>query len=121
MTGTARDVDLGQWKTGIGFHPDSTVRKQRGHEAARLLVHRFGELLHDLLPPGRDKSLVFTLLEDVLMRSNRALALDGPGTVTDDFLETLVADLAEVVTGAHVDPRIDPHKAEQLESGNAAA
>jgi hypothetical protein len=71
------------WPTGWTAS-DSTRptprRKQVAHEAARQRVADLGEDLHRFLPPGRDKSIVFTLLEDVLMRANKALAVGGGPT-----------------------------------------
>lgn len=109
--GAPRDVDLPQWLDGIGFKPANTERKQLGHEVARQIVGEFGGLLHSLLPAGRDKSLAFTLLEDVLMRANRALALgDGPPErLTVEFLR----DQARQGVQLPQDPRIEKYKAEQ--------
>lgn len=108
--GQPRDVDLDGWLDGIGFKPANTERKQLGHEAARQTVAEVGRLLHGLLPAGRDKSLVFTLLEDVLMRANRALALSGgPHEWMDD--ETLKRLAAH--GPLEQDPRVDTYKAEQ--------
>lgn len=108
--GTPRDLDLEQWLDGIGFKMANTQRKQLGHEAARQLVADLGRTLHGLLPAGRDKSLAFTALEDVLMRANRALALgEGPRDDLHDWeLERLALNgpLEE-------DPRITAYKAEQ--------
>lgn len=106
-----RDIDLGEWLNGVGFHPANTSLKQLGHEAVRQQIARLGTTLHAVLPPGRDKSLVFTLLEDVLMRANRALAIGGgpnPDLVSEQALNTLIENgpLA-------ADPRIESYKAEQ--------
>lgn len=72
-----RDVNLDEWLVGVGFHPADTELKQLGHEAVRQLIADTGVRLHKILPPGRDKSLTFKALEDVLMRANRALAVAG--------------------------------------------
>jgi hypothetical protein len=127
MTGesmtTPRDVDLNEWLDGIGFHPANTVSKQLGHEAARSLVALLGTHLAELLPPGRDKSLAFTALEDVLMRAERALALGGGPRegVQDEALHEIIEDARAigVQLGSRLaqlagDPRIDHYKAEQL-------
>lgn len=113
--GAPRDVDLAQWLDGIGFKPANTERKQLGHEVARQLVGEVGGLLHDLLPAGRDKSLTFTLLEDVLMRANRALALgNGPQEhLTTEFLRDQATSGAQLPA----DPRIDEYKADQRSRG----
>lgn len=110
MTSPARDVNLAEWLDGIGFHPANSERKQLGHEAARQLIADLGRMLHGLLPAGRDKSLVFTALEDALMRSNRALALSGGprDDLDDDTLRRLAAH-----GPLEADPRIEAYKAEQ--------
>jgi hypothetical protein len=113
MAQAPRDVDLTEWLDGIGFKPANTETKQLGHEYARTVVAGIGASLHDVLPPGRDKSIVYTLLEDVLMRSNKALAVGG-GPLAD-------ADVTEMrrVVDAYGDmlphdPRIAEYEADQL-------
>lgn len=113
MMTQARDVDLVEWLNGIGFHPANSERKQLGHEVARQIVGDIGQMLHSLLPPGRDKSLAFTALEDVLMRANRALALGGG---PQDVLSTgMLREHAQMPGGAPLpkDARIEQYKAEQ--------
>jgi hypothetical protein len=110
-----RDVDLNEWLDGIGFKPANTEAKQLGHELARAMVANVGSALHEVLPAGRDKSLVFTALEDVLMRANRALALGG-GPVRQD--EKAVASMRRALavspTRLPEDPRIGEYKADQI-------
>jgi hypothetical protein len=110
MTGPARDIDLDGWLDGIAFHPANSERKQLAHEAARQTVAEVGRLLHGLLPAGRDKSLAFTALEDVLMRASRALAISaGPrDDLDDDTLRRLAAH-----GPLEADPRVEQYKAEQ--------
>lgn len=105
-----RDIDLAEWLNGLAFHPANSERKQLGHEAARQQVAWLGELLHGLLPPGRDKSIAFTALEDVLMRANRALAIEGgPNEEMDtDSLRRLAT-----AGPLEADPRVETYKAEQ--------
>jgi hypothetical protein len=117
--GAPRDLDLEQWLDGIAFHPADTEAKQLGHEMARQAVAWLGRSLHSLLPPGRDKSLTFTALEDVLMRANKALALgDGPREHnTADDLRAAIDGLADLAAAYGYpmpeDPRVDAYKAEQ--------
>jgi hypothetical protein len=121
--GQPRDIDLVVWLDGVGFHPADTELKQRGHEAAQLLVALLATHLHQLLPPGRDKSLVYTHLEDVLVRSNRSLALgDGPKQgVTVEGLAPVIADakalLAEFQAVVPYDPRITEYEEGQRARG----
>jgi hypothetical protein len=108
--GKPRDVDLGDWLSGIGFHPADTTRKQLAHEAARQLVADLGYRFWELLPAGRDKSILYTLLEDVLMRANRALALaKGPKEDLDEATLQRYAASGPLET----DPRVETYKAEQ--------
>jgi hypothetical protein len=110
VTFPARDVNLDEWLDGIGFKPANTERKQLGHEAARQVIAEMGRTLHGMLPPGRDKSLVFTHLEDVLMRSNRALAIgDGP----DEWIDTDTLRRLAAHGPLEADPRVEAYKAEQ--------
>lgn len=121
------DIDMNDWLGGVGFHPADTERKQRGHELARLMTAAYAMHLHQLLPPGRDKSIAFTHLEDVFMRANRALAVgEGPRDgvelessadgsraglrrMVQEF-KNILADLEAVVP---YDPRIHEYEAEQ--------
>jgi hypothetical protein len=83
---TPRDINLSEWLDGTKHHAPVTESTILAHQAARNLVGQLGTTLFQLLPPGRDKSLVYTALEEVLMRSNRAIALSGgPDVVTDDL------------------------------------
>lgn len=115
-TPAQRDIDLDGWLDGIGFHPANTELKQLGHEVARKLVAQLGVQLHYVLPAGRDKSLAFTALEDVLMRSNRALAIHGgpdPENVTAGSLRGIIEDGTLGDAKIPEDPRIEQYKAEQ--------
>lgn len=114
---TPRDVDVQEWLRGIGFHPADTEVKQMGHELARQLIGEIGVKLAYLLPSGRDKSLVFTALEDALMRANRALAI-GKGPHTQVTAGSLRAMLEEAKLGdasLPEDDRIEEYKAQQRE------
>lgn len=114
-----RRSEAAQFRDGLGFHPANTKRIQLAHEAARLLAALMGTHLVHLLPQGREKSLAKTALEDVMMRSNRAIALGkGPHPlVDDDLLAEMVGDLKSILRdlGADLpeDPRIEAYKAEQ--------
>jgi hypothetical protein len=117
--GPARDIDLAAWLDGVGFHPADTELKQRAHEAVRLLVALVATHLHDMLPAGRDKSIVFTVLEDVLIRSNRALAIGGgpaDGVTVEtlaEFIGSAKGSLAALHAVVPYDPRIAAYEAAQ--------
>lgn len=102
---TPRDVYIAEWLDGVGYHAPTTDVGRLAHEAVRGLVGELGTTLWQLLPPGRDKSMVFTLLEDALMRANRALAINGGPRehITEGELRAIIvgtaADVAE-------DPRV---------------
>lgn len=88
--GTPRDVDLEVWLDGVGYHAPDSRAKLLGHQVTREYVASLGTMLHEVLPAGRDKAMVFSALEDVLMRANRALALGGgPADQSVAFLEVL--------------------------------
>lgn len=82
-----RDVDLVDWLDGIAHHPPADDATIVAHQFVRTVVANVGGLLHPVLPPGRDKSLTYTALEDVLMRANRAVAIaDGPHVRDDGYV-----------------------------------
>lgn len=110
--GPSRDVNLGEWFNAAAFHPADTELKQLGHEAARRLIGEIGTSLWHTLPPSREKSLVFTLLEQVRHYANQALAVHGgPGEhVTVEHLRALLDNL---IVEMPEDPRIEEYKAAQ--------
>lgn len=110
--GTPRDVDLAEWLNATGFHPADTTRKQLTHEAVRRLFGEVGTILHQLLPPGRAKSVAFTELERSRIYANMAAAVGGgPGVhVTEGDLRAL---LARMVVALPIDPRIEEYEAGQ--------
>jgi hypothetical protein len=110
--GAPRDVDLAAWLNAAGFHPADTTLKQLGHQAARTIIGELGTILWQILPPSREKSLVFTALEQARWAANQALAVHGgPGEhVTEDNLRDLIASLA---VDMPTDPRIREYEAQQ--------
>lgn len=102
MTSPARDVPLADWLDGVAHHAPTTNATVLAHTVVRRLVADLGTTLFQILPPGRDKILVFTALEDVLMRANRAVAISGGPAphVTEEDLDGLLADKGPVGTGA---------------------
>lgn len=55
------------------FHPATDVTRPK-HEAIRHACRDFAGYLNDMLPEGREKALVVTHLEEVMMWSNAAIA-----------------------------------------------
>lgn len=79
-----------QIENGMGFHP-GTPDTAPLHEALRTLFINTATQVNMALPPGRDKSLALTHLEDALMRCNRSIAINlAPlgGERTDNTLRT---------------------------------
>lgn len=77
MTGPARDITREQAAHDMAHHAPNNEDRVRGHELARTTVFAATALLLEFVPPGRDKSLMYTHLEDALMRANKALAVNG--------------------------------------------
>jgi hypothetical protein len=125
MTRPAYDVDLDAWRAKFAFHPADSRTKQLGHQLARKAVMALADLLHWLVPPSDDKSTAFRLLGDVLMYSNRALAVNGgPRLIEgggDEYLEQVLE--AALASYAHTqlpeDPRIREYEREQLAAPDA--
>ena len=127
--GPGRDVDLKAWLDGFAFHPANSKTKQLGHNILRQLVANLAGLLHAMIPPSREKSLVFTHLELVLMYANKALAVSGgprPVVSADeaeelDYLtqmnDALMQEGAALGTVLSQDPRIKEYEASQRAAG----
>lgn len=79
-----------QIENGMGFHPGTPTTAPL-HERLRQLFIETATAVNQGIPPGRDKSLVITHLEDALMRCSRAVAINlAPlgGERTDNTLRT---------------------------------
>jgi len=65
----------------FGFHK-ATVEGDNAtlprHRDTRLMYREFAEWLDELLPDSREKSLVFTALQEASMWSHCAIAMDAP-------------------------------------------
>jgi hypothetical protein len=61
----------------FGTH-GSTEESKKAHRIIKALFTDLALEMDYLLPDGRDKSLVFTHLEDAAMRSNRAVSHHNP-------------------------------------------
>lgn len=128
--GTPRDVDLSEWLRGFGFHPANTRIKQLGHEIARQQVANIAGVFHAMLPPGRERTLVFGYLEKALIFSNKALAVGGgPRPVVSDDVAEEVAVLERVLASLRLegeafgavlpqDPRIKEYEEQQRKAPN---
>lgn len=56
------------------FHPATTPERQNVHQAVRGALGATAELMNDALPDCREKSLVFTKLEEAMFWANAAIA-----------------------------------------------
>lgn len=61
----------------MGFHPGNAEVAPK-YEYLRSLFQQVAYSVNDICPDGRDKSLAITHLEDALMRSIRAIAVEQP-------------------------------------------
>lgn len=65
----------------FGFHK-ATVEGDNAtlpkHRDLRLAYKKFAGVLDEVLPDGREKSLVFTALQEASMWSHCAIAMDAP-------------------------------------------
>jgi hypothetical protein len=117
--GAPRDVDLDAWRDKFAFHPADTKAKQLGHQLTRKAVMALAELLHWLVPPSDDKSVMFRLLGDVLMLANRSLATQGGPRLVEgggeEYLEIVLASALRSYekTALPEDPRIAEYEAQQ--------
>jgi hypothetical protein len=69
MTG----IDRAELENRFGFHPANDVTKDR-HQRVREGFIQFTEQLLELIPDGREKSLVVTALEEASMWANAGIA-----------------------------------------------
>lgn len=60
------------------YHPPRTDEQRKAHESVSERTLDMSEWLVALLPEGRNLSICLTLMEDVRMRANAALACDDP-------------------------------------------
>jgi hypothetical protein len=77
----------------LGFHPADTDLKRKAHETVRKLMIEAASAVAILLPPGREKSLFATSVQEATMWANAALALGGGPRegLTESDLDDLVA------------------------------
>lgn len=66
-------MDVQEIKNRFGFHP-ATEETRPMHEMIRRDFIHHAEVLNELLPDGREKSLVMTSLQEAAMWANAAVA-----------------------------------------------
>jgi hypothetical protein len=56
------------------YHPPVTIERQDAHDRVRAYLGEMAHVFTDSLPPGREKSLVVTHLEEAMFWANAAIA-----------------------------------------------
>jgi len=69
-------MDRAEIKKRFTHHPPDAATEER-HVCARGAVTETAEVLNELLPEGREKSLAITHLETALFWANAAIAREG--------------------------------------------
>ena len=58
----------------FAFHAAKTEEKRADHGSARAILSQAAHALNNLVPDGREKSIVLTKLEEAMFWANAALA-----------------------------------------------
>lgn len=58
----------------FGYHPPKGIERTRQHEDVRAELAFTAKVMDRLLPPGREKALVRTKLEEAMFWANAAVA-----------------------------------------------
>jgi hypothetical protein len=58
----------------FAFHPANTPERAKQHDDVRETCRGLASVLDHMLPPGREKSLAITKLEEVMFWANAAVA-----------------------------------------------
>ena len=96
ITGSEMDLNYGDVDRRMSHYAPTNDLTIQSHELARELAKAHAKALMDLLPAGREKSLVLTALEEALMWSNAAIARHrGPAPhVTITTVEEIRTDFS---------------------------
>lgn len=70
-------MDTEDLRSRFTYHPPKDNATIAAHATVRDSARALAELLNDLLPEGREKSLAITRLEEVVMWGNAAIARNG--------------------------------------------
>lgn len=62
----------------FAFHPATDDVTREAHQAIRSIMLSTAMLVEDVCPPGREKSLAVTKLEEAMMWANASIARSGP-------------------------------------------
>ena len=66
--------DATELKHRFDYHPPSTDEVRVAHESIRNACYNLAQFMNELLPEGREKSLVFTHLEECMYWANASVA-----------------------------------------------
>ena len=69
-------MDRDDLESRFAYHAPPNEATKDAHAQVRAWCRRLAMDLNELLPEGRNKSLAMTALEEVMMRSNAAIARD---------------------------------------------
>jgi hypothetical protein len=61
------------WDNRVSFHPANTQERMDNHAMVREVIRNAGDALN-FLPEGREKSVVYTKLEEAMFWANAAVA-----------------------------------------------
>lgn len=67
-------IDRDDLDNRFAFHPARTPDRQAAHEQVRERCRNLADELLQLVPPGREASLVVTHLEEAMMWANAGIA-----------------------------------------------
>lgn len=70
-------MDTADIANRFAFHAATTDQKRDAHTSVRQSCKRLADFLNEVVPEGREKSLAFTHLEEVMLWANAALARAG--------------------------------------------
>lgn len=61
----------------FAFHAATTEEKRDAHTSVRQQCRQLADFLNEKLPPGREKNIAITKLEEVMFWGNASLARPG--------------------------------------------
>lgn len=67
-------MDNADLENRFSFHPADTEEKKQAHETVRNMCLRLSIDLNNIVPEGREKVLMVTHLEEVMMWANAGIA-----------------------------------------------
>jgi hypothetical protein len=70
----ATQAEHDDWDNRTTYHPPVTEQRVNDHGSVRNVINEAGHLLLDFIPPGRERSLVQTNLEQAMFWANAAIA-----------------------------------------------